>query len=190
MQSTKWVYEHLWISKVKVFHWLWSEITQSQHFQPSFPWNYMADWSQISCGVSMGWGMKVSIQMVYVAWPKWPPVPYMLKTLKNFLLWNQKVDDLESWYVASSAQVLRSLFKWWPWVDLDFYYGKVKFDPLGFCMEKVETMDFSETIVSYNIKVGRCSQLNEHMKLYEYQRSRSFTDLGPNHSDSSLSFFS
>ena len=43
---------------------------------------------------------------------------------------------------------------------------------------------FSETVVVYDIKVGRCSQLNEYMKLYEYQRSRSFIDLGPNHSDS------
>ena len=52
-------------------------------------------------------------------------------------------------------------------------------------------MDFSETIVVYVIKVGRCSQLNEYMKLYEYQRSRSLIDLGPNLSDSIfLNFFS
>ena len=67
---------------------------------------------------------------------------------------------LESWY----AQVLASLFKC-PWVDLDLFYGKVKFGPLCFCMGKVKTMDFSETIVVYNIKVGRSSQLNEYMKL-------------------------
>ena len=45
-------------------------------------------------------------------------------------------------------------------------------------------MDFSETIVVYDIKVGRISQLNEYMKPYEYQSSRSLTDLGPNLSDS------
>ena len=45
-------------------------------------------------------------------------------------------------------------------------------------------MDFSETIVVCDHKVNRCSQLNEYMKLYEYQRSRSFTNLGPNLSDS------
>ena len=50
--------------------------------------------------------------------------------------------------------------------------------------ENVKTMDFSETIVVYDIKVSRCSQLNEYMKLYEYQRSSSFTKLGPNLSDS------
>ena len=39
------------------------------------------------------------------------------------------------WYAASGAQVLPSLFKWWPWVDFDLFYGKVKFGPLCFCME-------------------------------------------------------
>ena len=37
--------------------------------------------------------------------------PYMVKTLKNLLLWNQKTDDLETWYAASGAQILPSLFK-------------------------------------------------------------------------------
>ena len=31
----------------------------------------------------------------------------------------------------------------------------------AFVWEKVKTMDFSETIVVYDIKVGRCIQLNE-----------------------------
>ena len=31
----------------------------------------------------------------------------------------------------------------------------------AFVWEKVKTMDFSETIEVYNIKIGRCSQLNE-----------------------------
>ena len=34
------------------------------------------------------------------------------------------------------CRVLPNLFKWWPWVDLDLFYGKVKFDPLCFCMGK------------------------------------------------------
>ena len=36
-------------------------------------------------------------------------------------------------------------------------------------------MDFSETIVAYDIKVGRC----KYTSLYEYQRSPSFIDLSP-----------
>ena len=35
-------------------------------------------------------------------------------------------------------------------------------------------MDFSETIAASDLKVGRCRQLIEFMKLCEYRRSRSF----------------
>ena len=76
------------------------------------------------------------VQTVLVTWPRWPLCPYMVKTLKNLLLWNQKADDLETWYAASDARVLPSLFKWWPCVDLDLFYGKVKFGPVCFCMGK------------------------------------------------------
>ena len=93
------------------------------------------------------------LQMVMVTWPRWPPCPYMVKTLKNLLLWNQKADDLETWYAASSTQVLPNSFKWWPWVDLDLFYCKVKFGLL--CLwEKGKTMDFSETIVVCDLKLA------------------------------------
>ena len=44
--------------------------------------------------------------------------------------------------------------------------------------KKGKTMAFSETIVVYDIKVGRCSRVNEYMNLYEYQRSRLSIDFG------------
>ena len=34
--------------------------------------------------------------------------------------------------------------------------------------EKVETVDFSETIAATDMKVGRCRQLTEFMKVCEY----------------------
>ena len=43
-----------------------------------------------------------------------------------------------------------------------------------FLWEKVKTVDFSETIAASDLKVGRCRQLIEFMKLCEYRRSRSF----------------
>ena len=67
---------------------------------------------------------------------KMAAMPIYVKNMKNLLLWNQKADDLESLYAASSAQVLPNLFKWLPWVDLDLIYDKVKFGPLCFCMGK------------------------------------------------------
>ena len=109
----------------------------------------------------------------------------MLANFQNLLLWNQKADELETLYAASSTRIQPCLFKLCPWVDTDLFYGKVKFGvPYAFVWEKGKTMDFSDIIVVRDTKVGRCSQLNEYMNTYEYQRSRSFIDLGPNHLDS------
>ena len=81
-------------------------------------------------------------------------MPYMVKTLKNLLLWNQKADDFETWYAASGPQVLPSLFKWWPWVDLDLFYGKVKFVPLGFLYgKKVKQWIFQKLFKSFILKL-------------------------------------
>ena len=38
-------------------------------------------------------------------------MPINGKNLKNLILRNQKADELETWYTASGAQVLPSLFK-------------------------------------------------------------------------------
>ena len=85
-------------------------------------------------------------QMVLVTWP---PYPYREKTLKNLLLWNQKADDFETWYASLGAWVLPSLLKWWPWVDLDLFYGKVKFGPLCFCIgKKVKQWIFQKLLAS------------------------------------------
>ena len=43
----------------------------------------------------------------------------------------------------------------------------------------MKTVDFSKTIEACDLKVGRYRQLNDFMKVCEYQRSRSFLDLGP-----------
>ena len=43
----------------------------------------------------------------------------------------------------------------------------------------MKTVDFSKTVAACDLKVGRCRQLIEFMKVCEYLRSRSFLDLGP-----------
>ena len=66
-----------------------------------------------------------------------------------------------------------------PGLILTYFTARSNLVPYAFIWEKGKTMDFSETIDVYDIKVGRCSQPNEYMKLYEYQRSRSFIGLHP-----------
>ena len=46
------------------------------------------------------------------------------KTFKN-LLQNQKANNFETWCEASMTGALQSLYKSWPWDDLDLFYGKV-----------------------------------------------------------------
>ena len=38
----------------------------------------------------------------------------------------------------------------------------------AFLLEKVKTVNFSETIEACDLKVGRYSQLNDYMKVCEY----------------------
>ena len=66
-----------------------------------------------------------------------------------------------------------------PGLTLTYFTARSNLVPYAFVWEKGKTMDISETIVVYDVKVGRCSWLNEYMDLYKYQRSRSFIDLGP-----------
>ena len=56
---------------------------------------------------------------------KMAAMPIYGKNLKN-LLRNRWTDFHETWYVALVTPACHSLFKLWPWVDLDLFYGKMK----------------------------------------------------------------
>ena len=75
-------------------------------------------------------------------------------------------------------QVHDNLFNLLCWVDLDLFYAKIKLGHLSFYVgRKRKVCIFPKTIAAYFLKVGRCPELNNLMKLLEYQRSRSFFDL-------------
>ena len=78
-----------------------------------------------------------------------------------------------------------------PGLTLTYYTARSNLVPYAFVWETVRTMEFAETNIVCDVKVDRCSHLNEYLKLYEYQRSRSLIDLGQNLSNSIfLNFFS
>ena len=66
---------------------------------------------------------------------KMATTPICGKTFKSLLLKNQRADCNEIRYVALTMRTHHSLFKIWPWVDLDLLYAKFKFGRLGFYME-------------------------------------------------------
>ena len=144
------------------------------HVEP--PW----DWGTKGC--SNGPGHKTNMAAMPI---------YMVKILKKNLLWNQKGWWLWKLVCSTGYSNTTKFVQMMTGLTLTYFMARSNLVPYAFVLEKVKTMDFSETIVSYDIKVGRCSQLNEYMKHYEYQRWRSFIDLGPDLSDSIfLNFFS
>ena len=71
-----------------------------------------------------------------------------------------------------------------PGLTWTYFTARSKLVPYAFVWEKGKTVDFSESIVVCDVKVGKCSKLNEYMNVYEYQTSRSFIGLVQGHSDS------
>ena len=78
---------------------------------------------------------------------KMAAMPIYGKNRKNLLLRNQKAEDLETWYTASGA----------PSTTKFVFMARSNLVPCAFVWEKGKPMDFSETIVVNDIKIGRCS---------------------------------
>ena len=74
--------------------------------------------------------------------------------VKNLLLRNQKADDLETWYPASGVRVLPSLTNDDPRLTLTYFTARSNFVPYAFVWDKGKTMDFSETILVYDLKLA------------------------------------
>ena len=127
------------------------------HFQTSSPLKPLGRLKPNFIWSLPGTGEQKFVQMVLVIWPRWSPCPYMVKTLKNLLLRNQKAYDLETWYVALGIRVLPSLFKWSPWDDIAYFRARSNLIPYAFVWEKGKTVNISETIVVCDVKVGECS---------------------------------
>ena len=87
---------------------------------------------------------------------KMAAIPIYGKKLKD-LLWNQKADtlilDMQHW-VLEFYQVCSNDD---PGLTLTYFTARSNLVPYAFIWEKGKSMDFSETIVVYDVKVGRCS---------------------------------
>ena len=98
---------------------------------------------------------------------KMATTPIYGKNPSKNLLRNRWTDFNETWYVASRTPAHHSLLKWWPWVDLQLIYSKVKFGNLGFSIGKKKTVEYLETIEACDLKVVRCRQMIEQIKVWK-----------------------
>ena len=78
----------------------------------------------------------------------------MVKTFKNLLLQNQKFYDLETWHVALKTQALQIYINDDPGLTLTYFTARSNLVLYAFVWEKGKTMDFSETIVVYDLKLA------------------------------------
>ena len=104
-------------------------------------------------------GERKFLQMVMVTWPRWPPCPYMEKT----------------WKKSSSPEPKG----WWPWnlicsigyssttkfLQMTYFTARSNLVPYAFVWEKGKTMDFSETIVVYDLKLATDDQSDKKFPL-------------------------
>ena len=63
----------------------------------------------------------------------------MLEAFKNLLLQNQLTDGLETLYAGLSTRVPPRLFKRLPRVDLELFYGQVKYGKM--IIDKISSKD-------------------------------------------------
>ena len=143
----------LWVPKVKVIHWHWSKSLRFNIFKllgrlkPNFMWRLL------------GMEEQKLVQMVQVTWSRWLPCPYMVKVFSGTERRMTLKLSMQHW-VLECYQICSNDA---PGLTLTYFMARSNLSP-AFVWEKVKTMDFSETIVVYD--VGRCSQLNEYMKLW------------------------
>ena len=78
---------------------------------------------------------------------KMDAMPISGKNLKIHLLWNQKADDLESWYAALGTRELPSLSNDDPVMTLTYFTARSNLGPYAFVWEKVKTMDFFQKLL-------------------------------------------
>ena len=121
-------------------------------------------------------GERKFVQMVQVMTKVCPSCPYMVKTLKIFFFGTKKPMTLKIGMQHRALKFYQVYSNDDLGLTLTYFTARSNLVPYAFVWEKGKTVAFSKTIVVYDIKVGRRSQLNEYMNLYKYQRSRAFID--------------
>ena len=104
----------------------------------------------------LGTGERKSVQTVQVTWPRWPPCPYILKTVKKIFFSGIKRPmtlklSMQHW-VLKFYQICSNND---PGLSLTYFMARSDLFPCAFVLEKGKTIDISEIIVVYDVKNDR-----------------------------------
>ena len=114
--------------------------------------NHWAYWSQISYGVSMEWGNESLFKLSWSHDQSWLPSPYVVKTLKIFFSGTKGPMTLKlgmQHWVLKYYQVCSNDDTG---LTLTYFTARLNLIWYAFVWEKGITMDFSETIVVFDLK--------------------------------------
>ena len=101
-----------------------------------------------------GMGEWKFVQMVQVTWTKWLPCPYMVKTLKIFFSGTKSLMTLKLGVQHRVLEYYQIYLNDDPELTLTYFMARSNLVPYDFVWEKRKTMDFSETMVVYYLKLA------------------------------------
>ena len=143
----------------KVIHWPWSKSLRFNILKLLFLNNQQASWNQISCVASWGKGNESLFQWSRSQHQDGRHAHICYKPLKIFFSGILKPMTLKlgmQHWIHKYYQICSNDA---PGFTLTYFTARSNLVPYAFVWGKVSTMDFTETIVVYDIKVVRCSEL-------------------------------
>ena len=99
-------------------------------------------------------GERKFAQMVLVTWPRWPPWPYMVKTLKIFFSGTKRPMTLKLSMHHWVLEYYQVCSKDDPGLTPTYFTARLNMVLHIFVWEKGKTIDFSETIVVCDLKLA------------------------------------
>ena len=106
-------------------------------------WSRWANFAQISCGASLGWGNERLLKWSWSVDPRWPPCTYMVKTFKNLL--TEDALGLNLCKNHQGQEVYQSCYKICRKLAFDLFTARSSLLPYAFVWEKPLKIFFSKT---------------------------------------------
>ena len=134
-------------------------LTLVQGHSNSAFWNFFPDKPLGRLKPNFMWSLRLMgerkfVQMVQVPWPSWLPCPYMVKTWKILLLWNQRADDLECWMQHWVLEYYQVGSNDEPGLTFTYFTAMSNLVPYAFVWKKkVKTMEYFRNYYSLWYKI-------------------------------------
>ena len=123
-----------------------------QHFQTSSPQKPLGRLKPNFIWSLLGTGERKFVQTVLVTWPRWPPCPYMVKTLKVGMQ-HRALVFYRFCLIGDTG------------LTMTYFMARSNLVSYAFIGGKGKTIDFAETVVVYDLKLAKDDRSNKKFLL-------------------------